>query len=633
MRSFTVRLDKNDDHASRLQARRGGRRQNFQERSRLRNLALHSMEVTPDDDFIGSQTPVDVRGQAGDLHYRGGGSRLNNAHEALHDTSVDDLSPLHFADVDDPPQHASQIVSAKTATQAESLADAAVDEETSSRLELGSADGKSCHDNPGDKLFAVQIDHDQNDRASEIPLFSTARPHMRAFHLAWVSFGVAFFAWFSIVPLLSEIQYSLSLSRKEIWTSSILAIVASAITRVAVGPLIDKYGSRWIMSATLVMKAIPLGLSGLLIQSASSLYWTRFMIGIAGSAFVSCQSWISAMFTVEIAGTAQALAAGWANIGGGLSQVVMGSLLFPLFKIIYGGDGYNKASLNKTTAHDDFTSNDRAAELAWRTILVFPALLCLIMAYVVIRYSDDTPQGNVAKLRKEGSLVPVSAMDSLRRAASTRNTWLLAIQYGCCFGVEVAITQVASLYFQDEFGQTTESAAAIASAVGWVNLFARAAGGFVNDVANVKFGMRGRMWVQVVLILIEGICVIAFSHARTLVGAIFVLILLSIFVSASAGSTFAIVPYVDFSVTGSISGFVAAGGSTFAVFYSILFLKFDYHNAILWMGCSVLASAFLTVALSIRGYRGLLTGEDSLEVQQQRRTAELPSEITIPREE
>jgi hypothetical protein len=30
-------------------------------------------------------------------------------------------------------------------------------------------------------------------------------------------------------------------------------------------------------------------------------------------------------------------------LGGGISQVVMGSLLFPLFKIIYGGDGYSQS--------------------------------------------------------------------------------------------------------------------------------------------------------------------------------------------------------------------------------------------------------------------------------------------------
>lgn len=356
------------------------------------------------------------------------------------------------------------------------------------------------------------------------------------------------------------------------------------------------------------------------------------MIGIAGSAFVGCQSWISAMFTVEIAGTAQALAAGWANLAGGVAQVVMGSLLFPLFKIIYGGDGYNQATEERLSPHDS-SANDRAAELAWRTIPAIPAILCLYMAYAVIRFSDDTPRGNVSSLRSECAAERTSASDMLRRGASSWNTWILSIQYGCCFGVEVAMTQAACLYFQDEFGQTVESAAAIASVFGWMNIFARAIGGFLSDVANVKFGMRGRLWTQVILLLLEGSIVVAFSHAKTLVGAIFVLILSSIFVSAAAGSTFAVVPYVDYFVMGSISGIVGAGGSLFGIFYLVLFLKLNYEEAFVWMGCSVLASSLLTTFVSIGGYRGLFVGKDSLEVQQQRRLAGLPDEITIPRQE
>ena len=38
------------------------------------------------------------------------------------------------------------------------------------------------------------------------------------------------------------------------------------------------------------------------------------------------------MFTKEIAGTANALVGGWGNLGGGVTQLVMGAVLFPLFK-------------------------------------------------------------------------------------------------------------------------------------------------------------------------------------------------------------------------------------------------------------------------------------------------------------
>lgn len=87
----------------------------------------------------------------------------------------------------------------------------------------------------------------------------------------------------------------------------------------------------------------------------------------------------------------------------------------------------------------------------------------------------------------------VSAAASFRDGALNFNTWLLFVQYACCFGVELTMNNAAALYFKDEFNQSTESAAAIASIFGWMNLFARGMGGFISDWANARMGMRGRI--------------------------------------------------------------------------------------------------------------------------------------------
>jgi hypothetical protein len=154
------------------------------------------------------------------------------------------------------------------------------------------------------ECYAIRVDQAQEDRAVEIALFSTARPHMRAFHFAWISFFMAFFNWFAITPLLSEVQTSLRLSTREIWVSSIFGVAGSAVTRILMGPICDKYGARLAMSGTLFISAIPVMLTGL-VNTGTGLCILRLFIGVAGSAFVTCQSWTSSMFTHEVSGVSQ----------------------------------------------------------------------------------------------------------------------------------------------------------------------------------------------------------------------------------------------------------------------------------------------------------------------------------------
>jgi MFS transporter, NNP family, nitrate/nitrite transporter len=104
--------------------------------------------------------------------------------------------------------------------------------------------------------------------------------------------------------------------------------------RFILGPLSDKYGARILMTGVLCTAAIPTAMTGL-VNSAAGLAVLRLFIGIAGGSFVMCQYWTSRMFAKEIVGTANAIAGGWGNLGGGVTQVVMGSVLFPLFKVFF----------------------------------------------------------------------------------------------------------------------------------------------------------------------------------------------------------------------------------------------------------------------------------------------------------
>ena len=132
----------------------------------------------------------------------------------------------------------------------------------------------------------------------------------------------------------------------------------------------------------------------------------------------------------------------------------------------------------------------------------------------------------------------VNMIESFRRGAFNANTWLLFVQYACCFGVEITMNNAAAMYFKEKFGLSTEKAAAIASIFGWMNIFARGLGGFCSDKANARYGMRGRLAYQSFVLFMEGCMVLAFAFANNLSVAIGVLILFSIFVQAAEGSTY-----------------------------------------------------------------------------------------------
>jgi len=455
------------------------------------------------------------------------------------------------------------------------------------------------------KVYDCKVDPNQNDKSTEIKLCSFARPHMRAFHCSWWTFFVAFFIWFAIAPLMPEIKTTLGLTGQQAWTSNICSVAGTIFMRFLLGPLCDKYGARLLMGCVLMGASIPCACTGL-VTSSLSLSILRFFIGLGGSCFVMCQYWSTSMFTKEVAGTANALCGGWGNLGGGVTQIVMGTLLFPLFKL------------------------GMSPETAWRTVAIVPACVGFATGFTILRISDDCPKGNYKDMKEKGIMPEVSATSSFRDGALNFNTWLLFIQYGCCFGVELTMNNASATYFKETFELTTESAAAIASIFGWMNLFARGIGGFASDLMNRNMGMRGRLIWQTVCLIIEGIMVLVFANTKSLGLSIFILVIFSSFVQAAEGSTYGIVPYVDPPATGSISGIVGAGGNTGAVCFGLGFRQMaKTKDAFNLMGFTILGSAVLTFLISIKGHRSILCGEDSAAIKA---AWQSPGTITKPDE-
>ena len=269
-------------------------------------------------------------------------------------------------------------------------------------------------------------------------------------------------------------------------------------------------------------------------------------------------------------------------------MILTGSILFPFFEWMYGAAGAEDPS-----------------NLAWRTSCIIPGLVCTAFTFIILRSSDDSPKGNYRKRKRLGLMQKDSAMSHLKAGVFDYNTWILLIQYGCCFGVEITTTNAVALYFKEEFELSTASAAALGSIFGFMNIFFRGLGGFFSDMSNAYRGMRGRLFWQHLVFFLEGVFIIIFSRAGTLTGAIASLVVFSIFCQAAEGSTFGIVPYLNPSLTGTVAGIIGAGGNAGAVVFSVIFKDNEYRTAFFYMGLATISMSVLSNFVWIKGYQGL----------------------------
>ncbi|GJQ12067.1 hypothetical protein GpartN1_g3858.t1 [Galdieria partita] len=391
--------------------------------------------------------------------------------------------------------------------------------------------------------FKLAVNRD--NKATKINLLSICRPHMRAFHFAWLSFFVSFFAWFSIPPLVTTIEQFDHVSVGEKDNTDILASAGTVLARLIIGPLADKYGPRKMQLITLTVFSIPVFLTGATFDYPS-LAVCRFFIGMVGAAFVVTEFWTNLHFAPNIIGFATATTAGWGNAGAGVANALMPQI-YNLFQVF--GLGKDKA---------------------WRACYIVPGALLWIIAFSLYCFSDDCPCGNYKELIVSSERRKVSFLQALKLASLNYIAWLLFIAYAISFGVEVLLNIKLSSYFQSRFSVNQSKAGLAAGLFGLMNIFARTLGGVCSDMSAKYFGMRGRLWSLFLFLVLEGILCLVFYEMSSFGASIGVLVLFSLFVQCSTGSVFSIVPFVLPAYVGGVAGLVGAGGNVGSVVFGFL---------------------------------------------------------------
>jgi NNP family nitrate/nitrite transporter-like MFS transporter len=416
-------------------------------------------------------------------------------------------------------------------------------------------------------LFRPQV-----GKASQINLFSLASPHMRTFHVTWFAFFLCFFGWFGVAPLMPVIREELALTKGQIGNIVISSVAITIFARLLIGWLCDKIGPRVTYTYILILGSLPVMAIGLS-NSYESFLLFRLAIGVIGAAFVVTQYHTSVMFAPNVVGTANATTAGWGNMGGGVTQVVM-----PLIFAGFVGLGFVETS-------------------AWRYAMVVPGVLLLLMGLAYYRFTQDTPEGNVADLKRTDPAFRMKAAESkgaFWKACKDTRVWMLFLIYGACFGIEITIDNIAAIYYFDKFKLSLETAGLIAGLFGMMNIFARTLGGYFGDKAGIRYGLKGRVLFLAFALFMEGVALICFSQMTVLPMAIALMLCFSLFVKMSEGATYSVVPFINKKAIGSVSGIVGAGGNVGAVLAGFLLKdeSLTYSDALFIIGCVVIAVSF-----------------------------------------
>ena len=405
--------------------------------------------------------------------------------------------------------------------------------------------------------------------------------------MTWFAFFACFFAWFGIAPMMIIVREELGLTKSQVGWTIIASVAVTVFARFFIGWLCDRIGPRLAYTWLLILGSLPVAGIGLADDFTSFLLF-RLAIGVIGASFVITQYHTSVMFAPNVVGTANATSAGWGNLGGGVTQIVM-PLIFTGFIV-----GFN------------FTE-----AAAWRASMVVVGLVTFLIGIAYYYLTQDAPDGNYKDLRARGELPSKDKVTGAYfKAMADYRVWLLFIIYGACFGIELLVNGSIALYFVDYFGyfkgmplaEAAVTAGLIASLFGLMNIFARTLGGIFGDNFASLWGLKGRTTWLFIALLGEGLALMLFSQMPILLLAIPTLIIFSLFTQMSEGATYSVVPFVNKKALGAVAGVVGAGGNAGAVLGGFLLKSETYNSswneAYFTIGMIVTGVAFL--ALFIR---------------------------------
>jgi len=346
--------------------------------------------------------------------------------------------------------------------------------------------------------------------------------------------------------------------KNTIANAGIASVGSTVFVRIILGTGLEVLGPVNVQCMLLTFGGTMVALSSL-INGPIMYTGLRFLIGCAGATFVTNQFWCSLMFAPNVVGTANATAAGWGNLGGGVTQIfIMWCLVIPM----------------RAMGVDD--------DLSWRFAMLVPAALFMTVAFIVKTCCWDVPNQRRLDISTYKPGKKPSFMDYIECLQDPRVVIMVA-QYGACFGTELAMNNQLATHFRVYFQMPAGEASALAGCFGLMNLFARSLGGITSDAMFARFGFRGRLWAHFFSLFFEGIFLFVFgcvSNDYQWYHALMALVCFSLFVQMAEGTSYGIVPFMKKEQLAMVSALVGAGGNAGAVFAGFAFYKQDWDDTL-----------------------------------------------------
>lgn len=423
--------------------------------------------------------------------------------------------------------------------------------------------------------FSVPVDGD--NRATEFKFLSAKRPHMRTFYVATTTMFVGMWIWTSVAPLQTTILDTSAITESDLATASTMSVLGSMFMRVVGGSFTDRYGASRVMAAALLMASAATCLTTL-VETGAAIIVCRFFSGFAGGTLIIAQAWIAKMFSKNVIGTSMGLVLGFGYSGNGFAQAFLGSALLPAF------------------------TESMGEKKAWQIALLLTGAAGLLSSIAAACLGNDTPEERFKSTNKNGGVSGQSKLcgGNFLRAARNPATWILSFQYAMSSGTNAALLNIGVFLFVNIKGTSAATASAITSVVGWLGLSCFV-GGLISDRATQKtVDLKGRYMTQFGLLAVEGALFVALPFVvDSFAGSATMFLLASMMATWAAGSTFALVPYVDREATGSVAGIVGFLGGLGGILLILLVDHLGSHTGFIIAGSLVMLSGCASFLLRI----------------------------------